>query len=809
MSNYFLYFSIGVLVFLLIGFLIGFVRSWKRSLARFCINLGVLLCSLFLAPVIALPIINTFTHGSTFSGFGFTFDISVILSDALGQDVKDDLALAEGTTNALFTSILHVLINIVLFLIMFILFSILALIIYWIVCGVIGHKRKKQGQEKVKPRVWQKFIGAGIGFVTMGVIFFAFLTPVFGVMNVCNKFIENRAQTSNTQVASALSSENLMGGRLYFTDNQQIGQVETYLSKYDEIKSAYDKSPAGVVFNALGISKLGGFAFEYLTTTEHDDLKLNLTNEVVVIARAYDIYREDFVEKSFDITQERSVEDVQKLYNTVQSSEIVKEYMKDLLPVLCQRWSNGEKFMGFELPVQDNFKGLISAILEVFNTKNIDRVNANVNAIFETVKVLNKDQTLEKIVNEKMDFIDYLEWCEEENAKQANKPEDQRQYKRVIYDLMVKLGSTTELKNSMPKIFNEVIKVLCEEVVGGDKDKIENDFKNNTLTNDQLAQIVIEDEANILQAITDRIVTVLDTLNSDSENKTDMLINNIATIGEVIDYARQSRMLNTPLKTFITEVVGSSTLGLDSNIAKTMQDLITDKWTDTQQSYKNLFKAIQTTLSVVKDLSEGVDNLKDLDEDKLKDVLGGVVSSVDSETVSDILDNVVGSGSLGGDLQMSKETLEDVSSVVGDLLESVKKNSTNADGTLNEESLAKDAKAVKELLDVVQSAKDGNFNLGSDEEVTQKAEQVVDALVDSDSIMDMLESATTQEGEDKKPLKKYFEELQKNSGDDNSSYNAVKDAVQETIDELAKQGDAESNRKKDILEKFFGLDTKS
>lgn len=805
MSNYFLYFSIGLLVFLLIGFLIGFVRSWKRSLARFCINLGVLVLSLFLAPVIAMPIISHFTHGTTFSGFGFTFDISVILSDMIGQDVKNDLALADDTTNALLASILHVAVNIVIFLIMYIVLSILALIIYWIVCGIVGHKHKKQGQEKVKPKVWQKFIGAGIGFVTMGVIFFAFLTPVFGVMNVCNKFIENRAQTESTQVASALSSENLMGGRLYFTDNQQVGQVETYLSKYDEIKSAYDKSPAGAVFNALGISKLGGFAFEYLTTAEHGDLKLNLTDEVVVIARTYDIYIKDFVQEQFDITKEESVSGVQSLYNTILGSEIVKEYMKDLLPVLCERWSNGEKFMGIELPVGDEFKGVVQAMLEVFATEDIDRVNRNVNALFDTVNVLNKDQALEKIINEKMGFIDYLEWCGEENAKQNSKPEDQREYKRVIYDIMVKLGSTTELKNSMPKVFNEVIKVLCEEVVGGDKGQIETDFGNNNLTNDQLAQIIIADEANILQSITDRVVNILETLSTEDKESNDVIINNITTIGEVIDFARQSKMLNAPLKTFIIEIVGSNTMGLNKKISDTMIDIINRNWSDTQYLYVNLFKAVQTIVGVVKDANEDI-NFDSLDEEKLKDVIGEVVDSFDPNSIVEVLDNVIGSGILGDDINMKEEVLKDVTDVVGDLLNAVKENSTNPDGTLNEESLAKDAKAVRELLDVVQGTVKSGFDLGADD-LDAKAEQIVDAFVGSDTLMDMFESANDSTEEDPKPLKKYFEEL-KDTSSETPSYKAVEGAVQSVIDELAKQEDNESTRKKEILENFFGLKAK-
>ena len=66
--------------------------------------------------------------------------------------------------------------------------------------------------------------------------------PVFGIMNVCDKFLKEDTKSE----ASAYNETCVIAGKFY-TDNDNIGQVESYLEKYDNFSKKYKKSFAGSV----------------------------------------------------------------------------------------------------------------------------------------------------------------------------------------------------------------------------------------------------------------------------------------------------------------------------------------------------------------------------------------------------------------------------------------------------------------------------------------------------------------------------------------------------------------------------------
>lgn len=738
MENIFLYVSLGLLFFVIVGFLIGFARSWKRSLVRFGINLGVLIVSLFITPAISNIIIDKFAQGTSLNAFGFNINFDVILGDMVGEEVMADLAGAEATTSKLLISLMHIIINIALFIFVFIAISMLALIIYWIVSAIVRHSNKKairEGRkERKKDKWWLKLIGGAVGMVTMVVIFFAFLTPIFGIMNICNKFVET--ESANAASAVSVSGKNTLGGRLYYTDNDKIGKVETYLETYDDLKGVYDKSPAGAVFNALGISKLGGIAFGYLTTVEHDGLTVDLTDEIVVISSAYNTYREAFVEKTFDITNNASIEGVQRIYNIVQDSKIVRAYLRDLLPVMAEKWGNDQPFLGIELPVEENLKGITKALLAIFASEDIDRVSANVNVVFDLVKVMNKDEAIEKIINEKMSVMDYLDWCIEQNNIEDQKPESERkEYKKLIYDVMITLSTTKEFKENLPKIFNEVIKMLYVEM-GGDAQA----FDENVLTNEEIAKIVYDKEAKNLQGITERLLIILKAMDEAGEDN-DVLTDNIVEIGGVIDLARESVMLSKPLQTLVVEFINSA--DIDDGLKDSLLGLIkgeNSKWNDQNFKFASTFKIMVDTADLLKELQEG-----ELNAETLEKLLSENFGTFDSETISDLLK------SLGGE-------------------------------DFDVKNIQKDAEAFKELFGLYKdSNSDDGLNLGgSEEEKAERAQEIIDHLNDSEAFNDLLEKA-----EGISDIQDILDEMIGNlSNSDDFEY--LKDAVKESGNDLLK-----------------------
>ena len=151
---------------------------------------------------------------------------------------------------------------------------ILSLIVYWIVILCLHIKNKKEGvkPEKTVSYWWLKVLGGGIGMIGSVMIAFVLLTPMFGVMNVCNKFVEKGSNSA----AVAASPNSYVCGELYYTEDKNIGQVEGYIEKYAEIKKTYDKSFIGGLFNFTGICKLGTSTFNYLTNVNPNGLKVNV-----------------------------------------------------------------------------------------------------------------------------------------------------------------------------------------------------------------------------------------------------------------------------------------------------------------------------------------------------------------------------------------------------------------------------------------------------------------------------------------------------------------------------------------------------
>lgn len=797
--NIFLIASLTILGLLLVGFLIGYYRSWKRSLVRFFIDIGIFLVSLFTAPAISNVVIDNFTNGTSLTLPGLTFDFYDMLSKGLSPEIASDLELASGTTESLIISIMHVAINVVIFLLVFILLSMLSMLIFWITCAVIKHNRKKNGVEPKEmskgKKIGLRFVGAGIGTISMVLLIFAFLVPIFGVMNMCNGFVQNTQ--SESAAAASLNSQNMTSSRLYYTDDPSIGQVETYIATYDDLKTDFDKSPAGVVFNALGITKLGGMTFSYLTTVEHNGLKVNLTDEVVAISTVYEKYRETFIAKEFDITSESDVENVRDIYNATSGSKIVGAYLEDLLPTLCERWSNGEKFFGLELPIGGEMQGIVKEILKVFAVKNVNVINSNINVLFNLVDVLNDYDAIDSLVNQKMDFTEYLK---------ESKTHETEDGKGVIYSIVMTLQSTAQLQQQLPKIFNEVLKMVYAKVVNEDTTQFDNFGEVSMAIN-------YEQEAKVLQKITDDMFTIIDDFGNlggteEQQDKLELILKDLVTLGEFIDLTRTSVMLNKPLKTFIDGYIGTlEEDGADENISKIITQLKTtlnEKWGEPNYNvealscrFANLFGVLKTSFEIAKDLEN---SLKDPDQfaQNIEELLTNAAGSVDKETLSGIVDSAVNS-LLDGVGEEQKEELKNVAGVVTDVLGSIVENSKD----LTEEERQKEAEAVKGVFDIVKEvseSQDKKVSLGETKEQKQeKAKEIVDALSGSNTIMDLIEEASqSAEPGQESPLQKFI-------GDNGilgagaESDQDTKDAIQSALDEAF----ADDAAKKELFEGLF------
>ena len=691
-----------------IGFLIGFLRSWKKSLIRFGILLGSLILAIFLSPVIASKLIGVFVKGNTFSGFGLSLNLEDMVAGMVGDEqFVADLLAANSTTTNLTTALANVVLNLIMFLAIFFVIWLVSLFIYWIVNLILRIREHNDEDalpvEKNAKYWWLKVLGGGIGIFSMIIICFVVMTPVFGVMNVCDKFLDTSTTTAS---ASMPNTSSLICGELYYDEDATIGGVEGYIKKYAEIRKDYNKSFIGKTFNIFGISKLGTRTFNRLTNVTVGNLKLNVTNEAVSAIKAYNVYKDTFVANKFDITNNDSVDGILDIYDLANESEIVSGYIEELVPMLCSRWSNGEKFLGIEMPIKGQFEPLVKDVLDVFNSTNATRIESNVRAIVGVIKVANNNGVV-KAVQDKTDLVSYL----------SNN-------QTFVKDVVIQLSSTNELRHAMPAIMCDFTEIVYDVVVGG-----EAEFEKAELTNEQIDQINWANEANLLQGISNSVLDVYNTTkdNSNSSAMADQLVN----VGRIIDNSKNSMLLSKPFKVFIDGFINSSNFNLDASVKTTITDAIDAHWDDASYSFEKMFGTIQETIKVTQSIVNGNGSVN---LDDLSGVLGDIIEDDNvKETIKDALASDIVTQITG-----SNQTTE----VLTDMLDSF------IDGT-SKETIEKDIAAGQEIINIVDTAMNSeNKELvlegTTTEEKQEKANEILETIADSDVVMGMIANADNQ-----------------------------------------------------------------
>ena len=700
---------IGLLV---IGFLIGVWRGWKKSLARFIALLVILLIALFLTPVISSAIINACTDGTTISIFGFTYDFQELVSSIAGSsEGLGDIVAADGTTTELAFALMNVAVNVVLFVAMFLVLSLLALFVHFIVFLVLRSKAKKNGTLTAK-KAANRLIGGGIGFFSMVIICFTFLIPVFGVMNICNTFItdEKGGESANASVLTSSSIQNYLGANLYYTEDENIGTVETYVETYAKIKENYDKSPMGAVFNALGISKLGSISFNYLTSVKSGDLEVNVTNEIVSVIKVYNEYKETFVANKFDITNNNSVDGIISIYDVATTSKIVQSYIIELLPKLCENWSNGEAFLGIEPPVSGEMTQMFNHVLEIFKTDDINRISNNLKAVMGVVKVANNNNLISTIQAGDVDVMEFLAGNE-----------------TLVKDAVLQLSTTPELRSNLPIIINDALAIGYKSVVGEDAS-----FSGGNLTSEEIAAINWNSEAEVFQKLVNTLLSVFENLQDDgsASESSNQMLNELSSIGEAIDLSRNSVILSDPMKEFITGFINTENVSLSLDIKSQINGNINNYWASETYSFKAMFKTLQETASLVDKMTSDPENVT------LENIKDTLVTVAGSQEMKDSIKDLIGSDIVDELVpEEYKETASAVTEMFGTFIDEI-----------TPEKIEQDIAAADEIINIINVSQNhgGNLSLGeTEEEKKQAANNLVETIANSSAVMAVVDAVNT------------------------------------------------------------------
>lgn len=769
--------SLACLGILVIYFFIGFGRSFKNSFTRFILIAISLVAAIFLSPVLSNFLIKTFVSGYVFNGFGISIDFKELVESNIGSATEATTEILNAqSTEVLVTSVMNLALNIVAFIVIFNALVSLTLIIYWIVRLITKIANRKNAEYKEKQQKQKRFsyrlVGGVFGILSAVVLCFSITIPVFGVMNICDQFL----QTEESNAASAYHTQTYSDGELYYKDNEQIGQIETLIEQYANIKQTIADSPVGKIANIVGIDKLSKTTFNYLTTVNSDGLEVSMTNEIVSIIKVYNAYKQGFVENTLDIENQESlakaIDTVELIYNEANNSSIVKSYLVEFVPKFREKWIAGEKFLGIVFPIEGEYADLAIIVIDKgFNTYNIEEINNNVKSLIGVARVANNSGLIKAIKNE-TNLLDFIK------GDRTN----------LIKNIIVEL-SKSKFSDALPEVIQDVVKIAYDVVID----------TNNVLTKEEINNIFADvdkslpddidwnNEGQNLQDIIKNALTISDVFySSDADDK--KIIDSLDQIGILIDSARTS-VFSNHFKILVNKMINTK---IDKDIlGADAMDILINKldanWSNVAFKFADMFNVLKQTALIAEKITINTDNTTDLNDivDNLESVVGEIIAN---EQVKDTFVTILEKDVI--DKFIPPEHAETVA-VVKDMVNEFMDKTTT-------ETLQEDIAAGKEILNIVNnSVNSGTFSL-EDDNLTkeQKAEEIVNTLTNSTAVMTVIETAANNSiatntlanmaqnlgGEDVEILKNTISNLQ--TASENAEEQAQNEANKEALMKL-------------------------
>ena len=335
METYFLWASVGILVFfLLIGFLCGLVRGLKRSslhLIFFVVSIVVAFC---ITKTVTNAVLNV-----TITVNGNTQTLNQFIMEALNQQFN--LTAYETATQfigKLPLAIVAPILFILLSLGSFIVFDILYLIISRIAFG----KKKKDFKEH-KPHRWLgSLVGAVEGFLFLFILF----APLTALTKTYSQIVAVQSEATSAQVLM-LSETDLQNGEE--NQNQNLGEdsgnepgQNNHLQTIPELLGnnipkevnesilAYNNSILGKVCGAGGLDKA---LFDGLSNFKLNGKKISLRTELLNLADTYNnfvVVYNNYIDKNYtDIDLTKLKANIESFLNNGIFKTVVADTVKD------------------------------------------------------------------------------------------------------------------------------------------------------------------------------------------------------------------------------------------------------------------------------------------------------------------------------------------------------------------------------------------------------------------------------------------------------------------------------------------------
>ena len=411
------YILIFVLLWSFLGALIGLWKGIRKTVSSIIAVILAGITSMLISP----PIVKLF----------FTQDNLFKIVDVLEMtETYNELVAASPAIEELLLALPVTLIAPLVFLIFFFILRIIFRIIAGFVSKIFFPKKEKMPM---------KLIGMPLGLVRGFMTAMVIMVVLGGLINTVDDITDVIIEQESEQLADI---------------KETVEDVEPYLSIVtdDPIIKMLDST---------------NFVYDHLTSFDFKDEKVVFGEEMVSIVEA-GIYIMP-IAKNTEISQwsEKEFELLDGFVARFGDSRILTEVSAELLSSACEKWANGEAFMGITPPTVDEMiDPLVISLFNSFKDSTAETVVEDMSTFVDVLQVIDKYEILTKMQGESVDVMsllsgdfisDFLTVISGNERFSALIPEISNLSMRM-------LASALELPENAEAVYGNVTENICQDL---------------------------------------------------------------------------------------------------------------------------------------------------------------------------------------------------------------------------------------------------------------------------------------------------------------------------------------------------------
>lgn len=551
--------TLTVLFFVILGALFGLAKGYRKSVLRLITVAG----SAIIAYCFSIPITKMLVTKK---------NINLLVAWlGLENDYNELVAISPAAEELIRALAISVIVTIVFVLLFFIMKG-LTLILYFTLSknsNILKNDNDELKEERKKTRLWGLYIGAAQGLLSMMVI----LVVLTGFFNLADNVIDTVIKNDNDLIAPSAKTE-LENIDSIFDEIKRdpIMSLFCYKDEYvygDSMSANSSANNTSLKTTSITYGK-NNFVFEGLTKIRFRGEKLSLTKESVVLTET--VFKvipllEIFEEESYLDTTE-SIDDLVDVFS---QSGILTEVGAELISGACEKWSNGEEFIGIAFyGIDDDIDPIILALFGTMKDSTSETLKEDLYSLVEVLSLFDKYKLLDSV---------------DADSLIKNLSGD------FIGELLTILSANERFNVVIPEVTNLSIRMIAKTLNIADVSEL--------LLEPGHYELSEEDIKNLSEGFDHifKFIDSIETLDNDDGFSFDTLdAVDISSMGQALDAFKKTELLGDT----IDPIAGAVVSGVTGSSASD----ITDALENGDVSYESLMETVQSTAIVINNMQK-------------------------------------------------------------------------------------------------------------------------------------------------------------------------------------------------------------